>query len=110
MKNLLYLQAGRFALEINAYDKVTVKDSFRIVADVIISYRSPVNDDWIELIRYIVHCGSPWHAGNERMLAESIIKCSTQATADMLEDLSALGKIFAEKMGELNERLNDAEG
>lgn len=103
MKNLLYLQSGRFALEINANDKGTM-------ADIVISYRTPYNNEWTELIKYIVSCGPLFMEKDSRRLAENIMKCSAEATADMLEDLSTLGKIFAEKMGELNERLNDAEG
>ena len=103
MKNLLCLQSGRFAMEINANDQGTE-------ADIIISYRPAYCDSWIELVKYIVNCGPFFMEADSRRLAENIMKCSAEATADMLEDLSALGKIFAEKMGELNERLNDAEG
>ncbi len=102
MKNLLTLQAGSFAMEINANDKGTA-------ADIVISYRPAYSDSWIELVKYIVSCAPLCLEPDSRRLAESIIRCSAQATADMLEDLSTLGKIFAEKMGELNERLNDAE-
>ena len=103
MKNLLFLQSGRFAMEINANDKGTA-------ADIIISFRPAYSDSWIELVKYIVSCGPFFMEADNRRLAEAIMECSAEVTADMLKDLSQLGKIFSEKMGELNERLNDAEG
>ncbi|MBR5342574.1 MAG: hypothetical protein IK149_01610 [Oscillospiraceae bacterium] len=97
------IQSGNYALEIS-------KNKKEPTASITISYRSPYYNDWLELITYIVHAGLPDQAANNRVLAESIMKCATQATVDMMNDLIGLGRALAEKMGELYDKLNDAEG